>query len=136
MLPENIELEIVTPERHVLAQTVQWIEMPGKEGYLGILPGHAPLITELGIGVLTYRTNGEAHSLTVMQGYAEVLPDRVIVLAEISERAEEIDVARSRAKMEEAQSQLSKAGAGEVDWQLAATTLERALARLQVASKS
>ena len=73
--------------------------------------------------MLTYRTNGEAHSLTVMQGYAEVLPDRVIILAEISERAEEIDVARSRAKMEEAQAQLSKAGSGDVDWQVAATTL-------------
>jgi len=136
MLPEKIELEVVTPQRLVLHQDVKSLEMPGKDGYLGILPGHAPLITELGIGVLTYRTNGEARSLTVMQGYAEVLPDRVIILAEISERAEEIDVARSRAKMEEAQSQLSKAGSGEVDWQLAATTLERALARLQVASKS
>lgn len=136
MLPEKIELEVVTPQRLVLHQDVKSLEMPGKDGYLGILPGHAPLITELGIGVLTYRTNGEARSLTVMQGYAEVLPDRVIILAEISERAEEIDVARSRAKMEEAQSQLSKAGSGEVDWQVAATTLERALARLQVASKS
>jgi len=136
MLPEKIELEVVTPQRLVLHKDVKSLEMPGKDGYLGILPGHAPLITELGIGVLTYRTNGEARSLTVMQGYAEVLPDRVIILAEISERAEEIDVARSRAKMEEAQSQLSKAGSGEVDWQLAATTLERALARLQVASKS
>jgi F-type H+-transporting ATPase subunit epsilon len=71
-----------------------------------------------------------------MQGYAEVLPDRVIILAEISERAEEIDVARSRAKMEEAQAQLSKAGSGDVDWQVAATNLARALARLQAASKS
>ncbi|HKN60801.1 MAG TPA: F0F1 ATP synthase subunit epsilon [Candidatus Acidoferrales bacterium] len=136
MLPEKIELEVVTPQRLVLHQDVKSLEMPAKDGYLGVLPGHAPLITELGIGVLTYRINGEAHSLTVMQGYAEVLPDRVIILAEISERAEEIDVARSRAKMEEAQAQLSKAGSGDVDWQLAATTLERALARLQVASKN
>jgi F-type H+-transporting ATPase subunit epsilon len=136
MLPEKIELEVVTPQRLVLHQDVKSLEMPGKDGYLGILPGHAPLITELGIGVLTYRTNGEAHSLTVMQGYAEVLPDRVIILAEISERADEIDVARSRAEMEEAQAQLSKAGSGEVDWQRAATNLERAIVRLQVASKS
>jgi F-type H+-transporting ATPase subunit epsilon len=136
MLPEKIELEVVTPQRFVLHADVKSLEMPAKDGYLGVLPGHAPLITELGIGVLTYRTNGEAHSLTVMQGYAEVLPDRVIILAEISERAEEIDVARSRAKMEEAQAQLSKAGSGDVDWQVAATTLERAMVRLQVASKN
>src|SRR5215469_1524870 len=100
MLPEKIELEVVTPQRLVLHEDVKSLEMPGKDGYLGILPGHAPLITELGIGVLTYRTNGEAHFLTVMQGYAEVLPDRVIVLAEISERSDEIDVERSRAEMQ------------------------------------
>lgn len=136
MLPEKIELEIVTPQRLVLHQDVKSLEMPGKDGYLGILPGHAPLITELGVGVLTYRTNGEAHFLTVMQGYAEVLPDRVIVLAEISERAEEIDVERSRAEMQEAQAQLSRAGSPDVDWERATTTLERAIVRLQVASKS
>ena len=84
----------------MLHETVQWIEMPGKEGYLGILPGHAPLITELGIGVLTYRNGTETQYLTVIQGYAEVLPDRVIVLAELSERAEEIDVPRTQAALE------------------------------------
>ena len=92
MLPEAIELQVVTPQRHVLQENVQAIEIPGKEGYLGVLPGHAPLITELGIGILAYRKGGETRYLTVMQGYAEVLPDRVIVLAEISERAEEIDI--------------------------------------------
>lgn len=135
MLPEKIELEVVTPQRLVLHEDVKSIEMPGKDGYLGILPGHAPLITELGIGVLTYRTNGEAHFLTVMQGYAEVLPDRVIVLAEISERANEIDVEKSRAEMQQAQAELSRAGSQDVDWQRANVTLERAMVRLQVASK-
>jgi F-type H+-transporting ATPase subunit epsilon len=114
---------------------VKSVELPGKDGYLGILPGHAPLITELGIGVLTYRTNGEAHVLTVMEGYAEVLPDRVIVLAEISERASEIDVERSRADVQKAQQELSRAGSPDVDWQEANVRLERALVRLQVASK-
>ena len=71
MLPEFIELEVVTPERHVLHENVQSLEMPGKEGYLGILPGHAPLLTELGIGVLTYQKGREIHALTLMQGYAE-----------------------------------------------------------------
>jgi len=135
MLPEKIELEVVTPQRLVLHEDVKSLEMPGKDGYLGILPGHAPLITELGIGVLTYRTNGEAHFLTVMQGYAEVLPDRVIVLAEISERSDEIDVERSRAEMQKAQADLAKAGSPDVDWQRANIMLERAMVRLQVAQK-
>ena len=78
-LPEAIELQIVTPERHVLQETVQSVEIPGKEGYLGILPGHAPLITELGVGILGYRKGSESKFVTVIHGYAEVLPDRVII---------------------------------------------------------
>lgn len=135
MLPEKIELEVVTPQRLVLHEDVKWIEMPARDGYIGVLPGHAPLITELGIGVLTYRSNGQSHFLTVMQGYAEVLPDRVIVLAEISERAAEIDVERTRTAMHRAQAELAKAGSPDVDWQRAELALERALVRLQVASK-
>src|SRR5579863_1786531 len=135
MLPENIELEIVTPERHVLAETVQCIEMPGKEGYLGILPGHAPLITELGIGVLTYRRGSDTRYLTVVQGYAEVLPDRVIVLAELSERAEEIDVPRTQAALDRAKAEVASAGSKDEDYQRASFALQRALVRLQAASK-
>jgi len=136
MLPDKIELEVVTPQRFVLQQDVKSLEIPGKDGYLGILPGHAPLITELGIGVLTYRTNGEPHRLTVMQGYAEVLPGRVIVLAEISERAEEIDVEESRQELKLAQTELSHASSPEVNWQQAQVMLERATIRLQVAGKN
>ena len=136
MLPETIELEVVTPERHVLAEKVDSLEMPGKEGYLGILPGHAPLITELGVGILTYRKGAESRRLTVINGYAEVLPDRVIVLAELSERAEEIDVARVQRALERAQAQLAKAGSADVDWQLASLALERAVVRLQAAAKA
>ena len=84
MLPESIELEVVTPQRHVLQKTVKAVEIPGKEGYLGVLPGHAPLITELGMGVLSYRSDSETRYMSVIDGYAEVLPDRVIVLAEVS----------------------------------------------------
>ena len=135
MLPENIELEIVTPERHVLAETVQWIEMPGKEGYLGILPGHAPLITELGIGVLTYRKGSDTRYLSVVQGYAEVLPDRVIVLAELSERAEEIDVPRTQAALDRAKAEIAGAGSKDDEYQRASFALQRALVRLQAASK-
>jgi F-type H+-transporting ATPase subunit epsilon len=134
MLPENIELEVVTPERHVLSESVQSLEMPGKDGYLGILPGHAPLITELGIGILTYHKGAEVRYLTVIHGYAEVLPDRVIVLAELSERAEEIDLARVRSALERAQAELAKAGSPDMDWQVASAALERATIRMQAAS--
>jgi F-type H+-transporting ATPase subunit epsilon len=135
MLPETIELQVVTPERHVLQELVHGLEVPGKEGYLGVLPGHAPLITELGIGILTYRKDSETRYLTVIHGYAEVLPDRVIILAELSERAEEIDIERTRAARERARAELAKAVSGDADWQRAAFALSRAMVRLQAASK-
>jgi len=136
MLPEKIELEVVTPERFVLDEKVESIEMPGRDGYLGILPGHAPLLTELGVGILTYQKGAEVRRLTVVNGYAEVLPDRVIVLAEVSERAEEIDVQRARTAAERAQSELAKVtGAPETDWQSASAALQRALVRVEAASK-
>jgi len=135
MLPEAIELQVVTPERHVLSENVQSLEMPGKDGYLGILPGHAPLITLLGIGTLTYHKGGQTGYLSVINGFAEVLPDRVIVLAEISERAEEIDVARSRAALQNAQAEAGKPGMPEAESKEAEAKIERATARLQAASK-
>ena len=97
MLPEAIELIVVTPERQLLRETVVEVTMPGLDGALGILPGHAPLITELGIGELSYRTATSSRpiSLAVIRGFAEVLPDRVTLLAETAERAEEIDLARA-----------------------------------------
>jgi F-type H+-transporting ATPase subunit epsilon len=136
MLPENIELEVVTPERHVLQKTVKSVEIPGKEGYLGVLPGHAPLITELGIGVLSYRSDSETRYLTIIDGYAEVLPDRVIVLAEISERAEEIDVPRTRAALDRAKGEVAKKTVGDPEWDHATLALQRAMVRLQAASKT
>ncbi|MGD1211591.1 MAG: F0F1 ATP synthase subunit epsilon [Candidatus Acidiferrales bacterium] len=135
MLPEAIELQVVTPQRHVLQETVQAIEIPGKEGYLGVLPGHAPLITELGIGILAYRKGAETRYLTIVHGYAEVLPDRVIVLAEISERAEEIDIERTRAARERAQAELAKASAGSEEWQQQRLAVDRAMVRMQAVAR-
>jgi F-type H+-transporting ATPase subunit epsilon len=136
MLPEKIDLEVVTPQRLVLRADVESVELPGRDGYLGVLPGHAPLLTELGIGVLTYRTNGQAHLLTVMEGFSEVLPDRVIVLAEVSERAVEIDVERCRAALQRAQELVAKTGSPDFDWQSAQSALQRAMVRIEVASKA
>jgi len=133
MLPEAIELQVVTPERHVLAENVQSVQLPGKEGELGVLPGHAPLLTELGVGVMSYRKDGAARFLAVVHGYAEVLPDRVIVLAEIAERGEEIDVARAQQAKDRAQAELGRTPSTEPEWDKAALALQRSLVRLQAA---
>lgn len=136
MLPENIELQVVTPERHVLQENVKSVEIPGKEGYLGVLPGHAPLITELGIGLLSYKSDADTRYLTIIEGYAEVLPDRVIVLAEISERAEEIDVSRTRAALDRAKEKVASTNASDPEWDRANFALQRALVRMQAAAKT
>ncbi|HEV2616345.1 MAG TPA: F0F1 ATP synthase subunit epsilon [Candidatus Acidoferrales bacterium] len=136
MLPENIELDIVTPERFVLQETVQSVELPGKEGYMGILPGHAPLLSELGIGTLSYRKGSDVEFFAVIKGFVEVLPGRVIVLADACERAEEIDVARARAALDKAKSEMAKKSSVDADWDRASFAVNRALARLQAAAKA
>jgi len=100
-----------------------------------VLPGHAPLLTELGIGIMSYRKGTDTRYLTVIGGYAEVLPDRVIVLAEISERAEEIDIERSRAALERARAELARTTSGNEDWQRATFALDRSMVRMQAAAK-
>lgn len=136
MLPDALTLQLVTPEREVVDEAgVSEIQLPGLGGYLGILPGHAPLITELGIGELSYRKDKETHYATVIGGFAEVLPDRVSILAEVAERAEEIDVERARAAQDRAQKLLASPGSADVDWESAAAAFQRAQVRLQVAAK-
>jgi F-type H+-transporting ATPase subunit epsilon len=138
MLPESIELVIVTPERQLLRETVVEVTLPGAGGCLGILPGHAPLITELGIGELTYRAKGagEPGRLAIISGFAEVLSDRVTVLAEMAEKPEEIDVTRAEEAKRRAEQRLaSAAGDPNVDWGRAAIALQRSLIRIQVARK-
>jgi F-type H+-transporting ATPase subunit epsilon len=136
MFPEALELVVVTPERQLIRDSVVEVQLPGAEGCLGILPGHAPLMTELGIGELFYR-NANANrtgSLAVIRGFAEVTAARVTVLAEIAERAEEIDVERARAALERARKRLAAPDAN-IDWDRAAVALQRALIRIQVATK-
>ena len=135
MLSDALQLLLVTPERRLIDEAANEVQLPGLEGYLGILPGHAPLLTKLGVGEMSYRRGSETHYATVMGGYAEVLPDRVTLLAEIAERAEEIDVDRARAARERAEKRLARAGDPDIDWNRAAAALERALVRLQVTAK-
>jgi len=132
-MAETLQLEIVTPERLVVKAAIEELEMPGKSGYLGVLPGHAPLITELAVGEIAYRSEGQVKRLAVAWGFAEVLPDKVTILAEVAEKAEEIDVARAQAAKQKAEDVLKQSGSGgSPDAQSA---LERAQARLDVAAK-
>src|SRR5579859_372918 len=136
MLPESIELIIVTPERQFLRESVVEAVLPGAQGALGILPGHAPLMTELGIGELTYRGAGvnPSGALAIIQGFAEVLGDRVTVLAETAERAAETDLARAEAAKARAEKRLSS-GDPNINWDRASIALQRALIRIQVGRK-
>ena len=136
MLPDSLELVIVTPERQLLRETVVEVNVPGAGGCLGILPGHAPLITELGIGELNYRARNAAEPghLAIISGFAEVLPGRVSILAETAERPEEIDVARAEEAKKRAEQRLAAAaGDPNVDWDLASVALQRATVRIRVA---
>jgi F-type H+-transporting ATPase subunit epsilon len=133
-MAETIQLEIVTPERLVVNDTAEYIEIPGKTGYLGVLPGHAPLITELAVGAISYNNAGKTKRLAVAWGFAEVLQNKVTILAETAEKAEDIDTARAEAAKKKAEAELQKAGVeGNKDAQAA---LDRANARLDVASKA
>ena len=103
-----IQLSIVTPERSLLNEQVDELQIPGADGYLGVLPGHAPLFTELKVGELSYRKGNTWTSLAVAWGFAEVLPDQVRVLAETAERAQEIDLERATRAKERAEQRLSE----------------------------
>jgi F-type H+-transporting ATPase subunit epsilon len=132
-MAETIQLEIVTPERLVVNDTAEYIEIPGKSGYLGVLPGHAPLITELAVGAISYNNAGKTKRLAVAWGFAEVLQNKVTILAETAEKAEDIDTARAEAAKKKAEAEIQKAGAeGNKEAQAA---LDRANTRLDVASK-
>src|SRR5207253_3358559 len=133
-MAETFQVEIVTPEKLVVQDEVEEMQIPGKNGYLGILPGHAPLITELAVGEISYRKGAETHYLAVAWGFAEVLPDRVTILAETAERAEEIDVKRAQESKQRAEERL-KSGSTETDFTRAEDALQRAESRLQVAAK-
>ena len=135
MLPEKIQLDIVTPERAVLSEAVDELILPGSEGYLGVRPGHAPLLTTLKLGSIMIRKGNDRQYLAVSWGFVEVLPDRVSILAETAERAEEIDVDRAVRAKERAEQRL-KSPDPDVDFRRAQLALEKALIRIQVASKA
>lgn len=131
----RIDLEIVTPERLVVSETVDEVVLPGSDGSLGVLPGHAPLLTGLAAGELWYRAGGRTRYLVVSGGFAEVLAHRVSVLAAACERAEEIDVEGAREDRERARADLVRPGAGGAEVARAGERLRHAEARLAVAKR-
>src|SRR5436190_22046478 len=134
-MADTFQIEIVTPERKVVNDRATEMQIPGKDGYLGILPGHAPLITELSVGEIGYRDEkGQIKRLAVAWGFAEVLPTKVTILAEVAERAEEIDVARAQKAKEAAEAAL-KSPKADADTHALESELQRANARLSVAGK-
>lgn len=132
-MADTFKLEIVTPEKKVIDTAAEEVQIPGKNGYLGILPGHAPLITELSVGEITFREHAGEQRLAVAWGFAEVLPDKVTILAESAERPSDIDVARARKAKERAEQRLTS-GDTSVDVDRALDALHRAEARIDVAS--
>jgi F-type H+-transporting ATPase subunit epsilon len=131
---ETFQLEIVTPAKLMVKDVAEEAQIPGLSGYLGILPGHAPLITELAVGVITYKASGATHTLSVAWGFAEVLPDKVTILAEAAERPQEIDVARAQEAKNRAEA-LLKSNDPKVDYARAEDALQRAETRLSVAKE-
>ena len=135
-MAEQLQLDVVTPERRVLSEQVNSVTVPGRGGEMGILPGHAPLISELQTGVLSYNEDGTTFQLHVSGGFIEVNDDHVSVLAEIAERPEEIDAARARMVREQTEKQLSSWSGTEEDFERARAKLERSMVRLQLAGST
>ena len=133
-LPTHLELQIVTPDRMLVHEQVDEVQIPGSEGYFGVLPGHTPLLASLAVGELWYRKGQEKTYLAISYGFAEVLPDRVTILARLAERAEEIDPERAEAARVRAEKRLSEPRA-EVDYERARAALQKSLIRLQVAGR-
>jgi len=134
-MADKIQLEVVTPERRVLADPVDMVTVPGLGGELGILPGHTPLISQLQTGVLTYVQDGKSSQLHVSGGFVEVREDHVSVLAEVAERPDEIDAARARLSRDQLEKQINAWSGSEDELAIAKTEFERSVVRMQLASR-
>jgi F-type H+-transporting ATPase subunit epsilon len=134
-MADTFQLEIVTPDKLMVKEAADEVQIPGKAGYMDVLPGHAPLITELMIGEIAYKHGGTTQHLSVAWGFAEVLPDKVTILAQTAERAEEIDVKRAEEAKARAEAALARAEA-DLDFDATLFALKRAEVRLAVAAKA
>jgi F-type H+-transporting ATPase subunit epsilon len=133
-LPPYLELQIVTPDRMIVQDRVDEVQVPGAEGYFGVLPGHTPLLAALTVGELWYRKGQEKIYVAIAYGFAEVLPDRVTILARLAERPEEVDLARAEAARKRAEDRLNHPK-GDVDMERARVALIKAVTRIQVSGR-
>jgi F-type H+-transporting ATPase subunit epsilon len=134
-LPTHIALQVVSADRMLVNETVDEVEIPGSDGYFGVLPGHTPLLTLLQVGQLWYRQGQDIHYLAVAFGFAEVQPDKVTILAQVAERADEIDLARAESAKRRAEERLA-APAVHLDAERARIALLKSLIRIQVAARA
>ena len=132
-IPATFELQILTPDRLLVKEQVDEAVIPGTQGYFGVLPGHTPMLSALAVGEMWYRVGQEKTFLSLAYGFCEVLPDRVSILAQLAERAEDIDVARAEEARRRAEARLAQAK--DVDYERARTALQKSLARLAVSSR-
>ena len=133
-LPTNLQLQIVSADRLLVDEAVDEVEIPGAGGYFGVLPGHTPLLATLQVGELWYRQGQDKHYLMIAFGFAEVQPDRVTILVQVAERADEIDVARAEEAKRRAEERLARPEVG-LDFERARVALMKSLIRIQVASR-
>jgi F-type H+-transporting ATPase subunit epsilon len=132
-MSDELQLEVVTPEREVVRECVSEVQVPGREGYMGILPGHTPLLSELGIGALSYQKGGQRIYVAILGGVVEVLSDHVTVLADNAERAEDIDVGKARATLADVEKKFANAAAEpNTDWDAVLLSGAAAKVRLEV----
>jgi F-type H+-transporting ATPase subunit epsilon len=134
-IPSHLQLQIVSADRSLVKEQVDEVEIPGAEGYFGVLPGHTPLLAVLGTGELWYRQGQEKHYVAIAFGFAEVQPDRVTILAQIAEKADEIDLSRAEAAKKRADERLAKPST-DMDFERARISLLKSLVRLQVATRA
>ncbi|MGE5812971.1 MAG: F0F1 ATP synthase subunit epsilon [Acidobacteriota bacterium] len=134
-IPSSLELHIVTPEHAIVHEQVDEVEIPAAGGYIGVLPGHTPLLATLNVGVLWYRKGAEKVYLALAFGFAEVMPDRVTILAQIAERAEDIDVTRAQSAKSRAEQRLSRP-VPDIDFERARIAMLKALTRVQVSARA
>jgi F-type H+-transporting ATPase subunit epsilon len=134
-LPTHLHLQIVSPERSLVNEQVDEVEIPGADGYLGVLPGHTPLLALLGAGELWYRKGQDKTYLLIAFGYAEVQPDRVTILARLAEKAEEIDLTRAQSALKRAEGRLASSSA-DIDAERARLAMLKSLIRIQLANRA
>ena len=131
-LPTKIQLQIVSAERSLVNETVDEVEIPGADGYFGVLPGHTPLLALLKVGIMRYRTNGESHSLVISWGFVEVLPERVTVMAETARLPQEIDAAAAESDLVKYEKELADLSSHDPEFAIVEGKLEESVAMINV----